>query len=77
MKSKWIKLLSSRVFQISVATVVCGILKEVYEIEVSVENLAMILGGIGAIIIYLLFKDRAESQERVAQIESNQENHSS
>ena len=44
MKSKWIKLLSSRVFQISVATVVCGILKEVYEIEVSVENLAMILG---------------------------------
>jgi len=64
-KNKWVQLLTSRAFLLGVFTaLIQPILEQIFDVKLSSEQLAAIFGGCATALLYLLNKDRIESNER-------------
>jgi len=63
-KNRWVALFNSRAFWVGIAAASVPFLKEIFDVDLSVEQTTGIFVGLGSILVYLLNKDRLESQER-------------
>jgi len=66
-QNRWKTLLKSRTVWVCLATAVGFILKEVYAVEVDQDTLIGVACSIGGVFIWLLYRDKLESNERIVQ----------
>lgn len=65
-KSRWIAFLTSRAVYTGLAMIVVSFSKELFGVELSIDQLVGALTGLGGILLYLINKDRQEAQTEQA-----------